>query len=88
MVIIDSYVFALSSRITQELARVWGTMERLGDGVMCALYDSEGASICSGARITQTGLLPFSDQLEMCTKCISVDEVFHGIGGGWNGKYS
>ena len=67
--------------------RVWGTMERLGPGVVCALYRSESASVRSCARVTQTGLLPFSDQLEMSTKRLNVDKVFRDIGGGWNGDY-
>lgn len=67
--------------------RVWGTMERLEDGVICALYKHENASVRSRARVTQTGILPFSKQLEMCTKGISVKEVFRGVGGNWNGPY-
>ena len=67
--------------------KVWGTMERLGTGVVCALYDSESASVRSGARVTQTGFLPFSDQLEMYTRRINVDKVFRDIGGGWHGDY-
>ena len=68
--------------------KVWGTMERLEEGVVCALYKSERASVRKNARVTQTGLLPFSDQLEMLTEeAVCAEEVFHGIGGTWNGEY-
>lgn len=67
--------------------KVWGTMERLEEEVICALYKNERASVRSNAHVTQIGMLPFSDQLEMYTKCIGVDEVYRGIGGRWNGDY-
>ena len=68
--------------------KVWGTMERLEEGVVCALYKSERASVRKDAQVTQVGILPFSNNLEMLTKTdISVAEVFHGVGGRWNGEY-
>ena len=67
--------------------RVWGTMERLGDQVICALYRNENASVRPGARVTQKGILPFSEVLEMYTEKIGVEAVFRGIGGNWNGPY-
>ena len=65
--------------------RVWGTMEKLGDGPVCALYKSEEESVRSGARVAQKGLLPFSDKLERYTTNRTVRSVFRGIG--YNGDY-
>ena len=39
-------------------------------------------------NVTQTGIIPFSDVLEMDTETIGVEEVFRGIGGNWNGTVS
>ena len=66
--------------------RIWGTMERLSDGPICALYKSEKESVRLGGRITQKGLLPLSDTLELtCTNNQNVNSVFLEIG--YNGAY-
>ena len=68
--------------------RIWGTMERLENAVVCALYKHHDASVRIGANVTQTGILPFSPVLEMdITETIGVEDVFRGIGGNWNGPY-
>ena len=63
--------------------KVWGTIEKLEDGPICALYKNERDSVRAGARVTQNGLLPFSEQLEMYIKVpICAEKVLK-----WNGNY-
>ena len=67
--------------------KVWGTMERLGDGVICALYANERASFRTESSVTQNGSkMFFPESLDMDVSK-RVEEIFRGIGGGWKGNY-
>lgn len=89
MVITGLYDFAPGSIFLVATGEeVWGTMERIEEQVVCALYKNRETSVRTGARITQTGILPFSPELEQCIDSKNVGKVFHGIGGCWGGKYN
>jgi len=45
------------------------------------------SSVRSGSRITKTGILPWSPELQVTVNSKTAGTVFKGIGGGWNGSY-
>ena len=84
MAIIDIFHFAQLQCYPGTSERIWGTIEKLENGPMCALYRNESDSVRAGARVTHNGFLPFSEQLEMhIEEPICVGKVFR-----WNGRYN
>lgn len=70
--------------------KVWGILERIEDGIICALYKSERESLRSDACVAgfpASNFLAWPKPVELDDVHIGVEEVFRGIGGQWNGKY-
>lgn len=68
--------------------KVWGTLERVGDGVICALYKNESDSCrYPGARVVTTDTQGAPLEMDV-TVPISVGDVFRGIGVNYNGRYN